>query len=239
MNPVNRLALFASQILFSAITPPLLIPGIAKLRFTRSFISFCFGRSYGNRYQNIIDSFQGRYGLAMAEGLRTAKAIAGNNVSVVVDCGTGTGFVTKQAAGQFPNATFIAFDILLGMLAQASNNCKDIKNDILHVQADAFALPLADQSVDLLLAQNTMPCFSEFARVCRPGGMIIYVDSSAGWIAGRAKRLVEKQRLFERVLGERVDLGFYVLAQKRDKGQKSNRIFIEGKTKDERLYSPL
>ncbi len=75
MNPVNRFALFASQILFSVITPPLLIPRIANLRFTRSFISFCFGRSYGNRYQTIIDSFQGRYGLAMAEGLKKYQLI--------------------------------------------------------------------------------------------------------------------------------------------------------------------
>jgi hypothetical protein len=44
--------------------------------------------------------------------------------------------------------------------------------------------------------------------------MIIYVDSSAGWIANLVKRLVEKQRLFESVMGERVDLGFYVLAKK-------------------------
>ena len=29
-NPFNRLALFLSQILFSIITPPLLMPGIAK-----------------------------------------------------------------------------------------------------------------------------------------------------------------------------------------------------------------
>lgn len=214
MNPVNRLALFASQIIFSIITPPLLIPRIANLRFTRSFISFCFGRSYGNRYQTIIDSFHGRYGLAMAEGLKKVKEIAGDKISVVTDCGTGTGFVTRQAAEQFPNATFIAFDILLGMLRQARDNCKDISTDVFHVQADAFALPLADESVDLLLAQNTMPCFSEFARVCRPGGMIIYVDSSAGWIANLVKRLVEKQRLFESVMGERVDLGFYVLAKK-------------------------
>jgi len=175
----------------------------------------------------------------MAEGLAKAKEIAGDNIFVVADCGTGTGFVTRQAAEHFPHATFVAFDILPGMLAQARDNCRDISTDVFHVQADTFALPLADDSVDLLLAQNTMPCFTEFARVCRPGGMIIYVDSSAGWIAGKAKRLVEKQLLFERVLGERVDLGFYVLAQKRGERQKSNGIFIEGKTKDKRLYSPL
>jgi len=190
------------------------MPKIAKLSITRFFISFCFGRAYGNRYQSIIDSFQGRYGLAMAEGLAKAKEIAGDKISVVVDCGTGTGFVTKQAAKQFPHATFIAFDILYGMLTQARNNCKDIAADIFYVQADAFALPLANDSVDLLLVQNTMPCFAEFARVCRSGGMVIYVDTSAGWIAHLAKRLVEKYQLFETVMGERVDLGFYVLAQK-------------------------
>jgi ubiquinone/menaquinone biosynthesis C-methylase UbiE len=213
-NPFTRLALFLSQILFSIITPFLLMSGIAKLSITRLFISFCFGRAYGNRYQNIIDSFQGRYGLAMVEGLARAKEIAKDKISVVVDCGTGTGFVTKQAAEQFPHSTFIAFDILHGMLMQARNNCKDIATDIFYVQADTFALPLADQSVDLLLAQNTIPCFAEFARVCRPGGMIIYVDSSTGWIANLSKQLVEKHQLFERVIGERVDLGFYVLAQK-------------------------
>lgn len=215
------------------------MPRIANLRFTRSFIAFCFGRSYGNRYQSIIDSFQGRYGVAMEEGLKKAGEIAGDTISVVADCGTGTGFVTRQAAKQFPLATFIAFDILAGMLAQARDNCKDISTDIFHVQADAFELPLADESVDLLLAQNTMPCFTEFARVCRPGGMIIYVDSSAGWIAGKAKRLIEKQHLFEKVLGDKVDMGFYILAQKRDEVRESNNILIEGKTKNERLYSLL
>jgi len=239
VNPVNRFALFVSQIIFSIITPPLLMPRIANLRFTRSFISFCFGRSYGKRYDSIIASFQGRYGLAMAEGLARAKKIAGDGISVVADCGTGTGFVTKQAAEHFPHATFIAFDILPGMLLQARDNCKDISTDVFHVQADAFALPLADDSVDLLLAQNTMPCFTEFARVCQPGGMIIYVDSSAGWIAGIAKRLVEKQRLFESVMAERVDLGFYILAQKKDEGQKASKILTEGKTKHEKLYSLL
>jgi SAM-dependent methyltransferase len=227
----NRLALFFSQILFSVITPPLLMPRIAKLRFTRLFISFCFGRAYGNRYQTIIDSFLGKYGSAMSEGLIRAKVMVGDSVSVVVDCGAGTGFVTRQATEQFPDATFIAIDLLLGMLRQARNNCENITADIFYVQADNFALPLADQSVDLLLAQNTMPCFTEFARVCRPGGMIIYVDSSAGWIANLAKRLVEKHQLFERVTGKRVALGFYVLAQKAGDVRKSIMLSTEGITK--------
>jgi SAM-dependent methyltransferase len=213
-NFINRISLFVAQLLFSVITPPLLMPRIAKLKFTRSFIAFCFGRAYGTRYQEIIDSFQGRYGLAMAVGLKKAKSILGNKLSVVADCGTGTGFVTKQAAALFPDATYIAFDILMGMLKQARSNCQGLVKKVFYVKADNFTLPLADESIDLILVQNTMPFFEEFARVCRPGGVIVYVDVSSGWVAERAKILVEKSHLFKKVVGERVDMGFCILAEK-------------------------
>ena len=131
----------------------------------------------------------------------------------VLDCGTGTGFVAKQAAACFPDAKIVALDLLDGMLSQARKNCKAIASHVIHIKADIFALPLADSSVDLVLAQNTIPNFEDFARICRPNGMVIFVDCSAGWIAGLAKHLVEKNKLFKKVLGERVALGFYILAQ--------------------------
>jgi len=84
-----------------------------------------------------------------------------------------------------------------------------------------------------------MPCFAEFARVCRPGAIIIYVNSSAGWIANLAKRLVEKHGLFERVTGERVDLGFYVLAQKAGDANNSSIISVKGETKQQRMAGLL
>jgi len=238
MNTFNRLALFLSQVLFSIITPFLLLPRIAKLKATRSFISFCFGRAYGSRYDSIIDSYEGRYGSPMANGLRKAQEITRDRIRIVADCGTGTGFVTKQAAEQFPDATFIAFDLLPGMLKQAQARCEEINADVFHVQADNFALPLPDGSVDLLLVQNTMPCFSEFARVCRPGGIIIYVDSSAGWISGMVKRLMEKQRLFVWVTSERVDMGFCVVAKK-DGDAQIKELSVKGRTKEERLANLL
>ena len=115
-NLLVRLSHIFAQILFSIITPFLLIPWIAQLSITRLFVAFCFGRLYGNRYQKIIDSFQGRYSLPMAKGLAKAKEIAGDKISVALDCGTGTGFVTKQAAFEFSYTTFIAVDILHAML---------------------------------------------------------------------------------------------------------------------------
>jgi ubiquinone/menaquinone biosynthesis C-methylase UbiE len=150
----------------------------------------------------------------MEQGLTKTKEMSKDNISVIADCGTGTGFATKQATEKFHNVTFIGVDILHGMLLQARDYCKDIPEEVFHVQADTFELPLADESVDVLLAQNTIPCFEEFSRVCRAGGMIIYVDTSAGWITNLAKRMVEKHKLFERVIAERVDMGFYIVAQK-------------------------
>jgi ubiquinone/menaquinone biosynthesis C-methylase UbiE len=81
----------------------------------------------------------------------------------------------------------------------------------LYIQADNFALPLPDKSVDLALAQNTLPCFEELTRMCRPGGMIVYVDTSAGWVVGLAKLILKRQGKFKTIIGERVDLGFYIL----------------------------
>jgi SAM-dependent methyltransferase len=204
------------------------------LKVTRSIIAFFFGKAYGNRYQQIIDSFNGHYGTAMAEGLKRAKEILGDKVSVVLDCGTGTGFVTKQATKQFPGAIFIAFDILQVMLRQAIDNCKDIATEVFHIQADSFALPLADESVELILAQNTMPCFIEFARVCRPGGVIVYVDSSSGWITQKAKKLVEKYQLFKSVIGEHFDMGFCIVAEKAGDFEPSI-LSIEGDARIEKL----
>ncbi len=237
-NYLNRIGLFCSQILFSLITPVLLMPKVGQMKVTRFIIAFCFGRSYGNRYQHIIDSFEGLYGTPMDKGLKRAKEIIGDKASVVLDCGTGTGFVTKLAAEQFPGATFIAFDILPGMLRQASDNCQDIANNVFYLQADTFVLPFADESVDLILVQNTMPCFLEFARVCRPGGVVIYVDSSSGWITQKAKRQVEKYQLFKRVMGEHIDMGFCIVAEKEGDFE-LGILSIEGETKQENLANLL
>jgi ubiquinone/menaquinone biosynthesis C-methylase UbiE len=199
--------------LFSVVMPPLFIPSIARLNITRSMIAFCFGRMYGNKYQNVIDSFHGHYGDAMAEGLSKVKELAGDKIFKIVDCGTGTGFVTKQAAEYFPEAKIVAFDLLDEMLLQARNNCKEMSSRVIHIKADTFALPIADSSVDLILAQNTIPNFIDFARICRSDGMIVFVDCSAGWIVNMAECLLKKQQIFKKVAGERISLGFYILAQ--------------------------
>jgi SAM-dependent methyltransferase len=210
----NSIALFLSQLIFSLITPLLLIPRVAKFSVIRRFVAFCFGTLYGDRYGDIIDVLKGTYGLPMDTALRKAKEIVGPDPALLVDCGTGTGFVTRQAAQLFPGTSIVGIDILPGMLRQAQAGCKALETQVLHVQADSFNLPLADRRVDLLLAQNTIACFDEFGRVLRPGGALIYVDTSARWVASLARWEVSRLGLFESVFVKKAGLGFYVLAQK-------------------------
>ncbi len=174
----------------------------------------------------------------MAKGFKYAKKTAGDGIAIVADCGTGTGFVTRQASEQFPGETFVAFDLLMSMLKIARKNCQNISNEVFHAQADSFKIPLADESVDLVLVQNTMPCFREFYRICRPGGMVLYVDSSSGWVVNWSKRLLKKQRLFETIEGERVDMGFWILARKAGKLETPGRR-VEGDSKQERMAGLL
>ncbi|MFZ5906395.1 MAG: class I SAM-dependent methyltransferase [Nitrospirota bacterium] len=215
---MNRIGHLFSQVLFSLITPFLLMPGIARLSLTRRIIAFCFGRLYGNKYDHIIASFEDKYAEPISAALKKAKDRLNNETLIILDSGTGTGFVTKQAAKEFPRAFIIAMDILPGMLRIAWNNFRSLEQRVFPVQADTFSLPLANESVDLVLAQNTIPAFHEYHRVCRPGGMVLYVDTSAGWIAGLARRLVERHHLFGNVEGAHVGMGFFVLAQKEPAG---------------------
>lgn len=223
---LNHAGHLTSQVLFSLITPLLLFPRIARLSVTRRTIAFCFGRLYGDKYDKIIEAFKDKYAEPMSAAIRKAKEKLSSTTPIILDCGTGTGFVTRLAAQEFPQSSLIAVDILQDMLKLARNSCRALKPRVLHVQADAFSLPLADESVDLILAQNTIPAFDEYHRVCRPGGIVLYVDTSAGWIANLARRLVERHHLFDEVKGEKVGMGFFVFAQKANvHGDASTSIF--------------
>ena len=99
---------------------------------------------------------------------------------------------------------FIGTQILISMITPVI---------IHHLRADSFALPLANSSVEMVMAMNTLTCFAEFARVCRPGGVILYVDSSADWIVNLAVRLISLQMRLTLIRKERVDLGFYIVVR--------------------------
>ena len=97
---------------------------------------------------------------------------------LVVDIGSGTGRGTAALRKRWRKARVIAMDIALPMLRAARRHAGLLK-PFARVCADARALPLPDQSVDVLHANLCVqwcgppqPLFEEFARVLKPGGFL-------------------------------------------------------------------
>lgn len=100
----------------------------------------------------------------------------------VVDVATGTGLVLRAIAARHPGARLVGVDLSPGMLAVA----RAVLPQAHLVQADASALPVAEESVDLvtcvtalhLLAEPEL-AFDEWARVLRPGGRLVTATFAA------------------------------------------------------------
>lgn len=102
--------------------------------------------------------------------------------SVVVDVGTGTGFI---AGGLAPRvARVIGTDSSPGMLAQATANLTALgANNVELVEARVDSLPLGDRTVDAAVANMVLhhapdpaAMIAEMARVVRPGGSVAITD---------------------------------------------------------------
>lgn len=96
--------------------------------------------------------------------------------NAILDLGCGTGWFTRRLRERFPTAAIIGADLSPGMLAQAAGAGVP---GVRWLQADAEALPLADNSVDLIFSNlmiqwSLQPelILSECRRVLRPGGML-------------------------------------------------------------------
>ena len=103
----------------------------------------------------------------------------------ILDIGAGTGTCSSVLRKRYTNANVIALDMAVAMLLQAKHNCnwfvKNISRKQLFVCGDAEAIPLADNSVDLLFSNLTLQwcsnlddVFSEFRRVLKPGAALLF-----------------------------------------------------------------
>jgi len=95
----------------------------------------------------------------------------------VLDLGCGTGWFTRKLAGLGPAVYVTGMDLSLGMVEHAGASAS---SDITWVVADAEAIPLADQSCDLIFSNlmiqwcaDPAQVLRECRRVLRPGGRLV------------------------------------------------------------------
>ena len=104
---------------------------------------------------------------------------------IALDVGTGPGIFPIEIAANLPGVEFVAIDLSPAMIKTAQANARERGlEDRVHFQiGSAYALPLKDKSVDLVLCVHTMhhledplTFFNEAARVLKEGGKCVMVD---------------------------------------------------------------
>jgi len=98
----------------------------------------------------------------------------------VVDLGAATGAANRSLQKRFKGAHVISIDLAHSMLARARSK-KSWLSKSSFAQADARALPLANESVDVIFSNLLLPwiddpgpAFVEVARVLRKGGVFAF-----------------------------------------------------------------
>lgn len=99
---------------------------------------------------------------------------------VILDLGAGTGEHTAALAKRYPRALTYGLDLAEPMLKKMRKR-SSWRRPLRPVCADLQALPFADNSVDLIFSSLAMQwceeleqAFTEFRRVLRPGGFILF-----------------------------------------------------------------
>jgi malonyl-CoA O-methyltransferase len=99
--------------------------------------------------------------------------------SRILDVGCGTGHALAALEGRFRRAGLVGLDIAPAMLRRAPRRGRWLRRRML-VAGDAEALPVAGASIDLLFSNLTLQwcdggrALAEFARVLRPGGLLMF-----------------------------------------------------------------
>ena len=107
----------------------------------------------------------------------------------VLDVGCGTGEITARLAELYPQAALVGVDLIERHLELAEARCSGLGGRATFRTADAFALPFADGTFDLVVCRHMLQAvprpqaaMAEMVRVLRPGGRLHLLVEDYGMI---------------------------------------------------------
>jgi SAM-dependent methyltransferase len=113
----------------------------------------------------------------------------------ILDLGCGTGEITRRLAAHYPQASLLGVDILESNRLLARRDSANLGERVQYMQGDAFALEIADSSIDLVVCRHmsqSVPDFTlvlaEITRVLKPGGWLHLLSEDYGMLHFPAAR---------------------------------------------------
>jgi ubiquinone/menaquinone biosynthesis C-methylase UbiE len=108
---------------------------------------------------------------------------------VIVDVGCGAGGAFKRLNDHFSPNLIIGADIDADMLRLSELEAEKLEIEVALFRGTSSCLALADQSVDMLFCHQTfhhfvdqMSAIREFHRVLKPGGVLLFAESTRAFI---------------------------------------------------------
>lgn len=141
----------------------------------QGYVNLLTGSKGGNHGDNKLmararrDFLNKGYYEKLLNGIISALNDFSKRGDTVIDCGCGEGYYTSAIADALGNVKAAGFDISKDEIAYASKRSKNVE----YAVASSFAIPVRDESADIILEIFSPHSEKEFKRILKKGGYMI------------------------------------------------------------------